>query len=121
MLLSSPRRRGPIATAFSMLQRWCHIGSARRMGPRLRGDDSGECGDDSGESCDQVRQVFPFEIVLFDESYLPIAVPFLQLLFGANSILCVLVGLDVNQAIDTVFADEFRTEPEPVPFKPRAQ
>ena len=53
------------------------------MGPRLRGDDGGGSGDDSGEcddigkSSDQMRQVPPFEIVLFDQSYFPIAIPFL--------------------------------------------
>src|SRR6266704_3253905 len=40
--LSSPRRRGPITTKVSV-NRWpCHIALLRRMGPRLRGDDSEE-------------------------------------------------------------------------------
>src|SRR4030095_5732052 len=114
MLRSSPRRRGPIATALSILQRWCNIGSTRRMGPRLRGDDS-------GKSCDQVGQVFPFEIVLFDEPYLPIAIPFLQLLFATDSISRVLIGLDVDEAIYAVFANEFRPKAQSMLFKSRSQ
>src|SRR5215467_2305799 len=34
------RRRGPITTVLSMAYKPCNIGSSRRMGPRLRGDDS---------------------------------------------------------------------------------
>src|SRR5215510_12045327 len=93
LLLSSPRRRGPIATALSVAHKPCNIGSTRRMGPRLREDDS-------GEACDQMRQVFPFKIVLFDESNFPIAVPFLQLLFATDGVLRVLIGLDINQTKD---------------------
>src|SRR5215813_202649 len=40
LLLSSPRRRGPITTALSVAHKPCNIGSTRRVGPRLRGDDS---------------------------------------------------------------------------------
>src|SRR5262245_45817048 len=39
--LSSPRRRGPIATELSISRRLHYIAMIRRMGPRLRGDDSG--------------------------------------------------------------------------------
>src|SRR6266705_3409920 len=39
--LSSPRRRGPIATELSISRRPHHIATTRRMGPRLRGDDNG--------------------------------------------------------------------------------
>src|SRR5882724_11178118 len=39
--LSSPRRRGPIATELSISRRPHHIATTRPMGPRLRGDDSG--------------------------------------------------------------------------------
>ncbi len=39
--LSSPRRRGPIATELSISRRPHHVATTRRMGPRLRGDDSG--------------------------------------------------------------------------------
>src|SRR5262249_52643878 len=38
--LSSPRRRGPIATAVFDTHRVCQIAKTRRMGPRLRGDDN---------------------------------------------------------------------------------
>src|SRR5262249_13235821 len=40
--LSSPRRRGPITPKVSVIAGPCHIALLRRMGPRLRGDDSGE-------------------------------------------------------------------------------
>src|SRR5690349_5814347 len=44
LLLSSPRRRGPIVTKFSVITgpatSPCHIALLRRMGPRLRGDDN---------------------------------------------------------------------------------
>src|SRR5437763_16858241 len=39
--LSSPRRRGPIATELSISRRPNHLATTQRMGPRLRGDDSG--------------------------------------------------------------------------------
>src|SRR5207237_6780988 len=39
--LSSLRRRGPIATDLSISRRPHHIATTRRIGPRLRGDDSG--------------------------------------------------------------------------------
>ena len=41
--LSSPRKRGPIATELSIIHRSCLIARARRMGPRLRGDDRVRC------------------------------------------------------------------------------
>ncbi len=40
--LSSPRRRGPITTGGFDIHSRCNIALLRRMGPRLRGDDSGE-------------------------------------------------------------------------------
>src|SRR5262245_56608339 len=40
--VSSPRRRGPIATGLSYLSLLSHfIAKTRRMDPRLRGDDTG--------------------------------------------------------------------------------
>src|SRR5262249_56874170 len=36
LLLSSPRRRGPITPSISVLHWLCHIAWTRRMGPRLR-------------------------------------------------------------------------------------
>src|SRR5882724_3844665 len=40
--LSSPRRRGPITTKVSVIAGLATSPLLRRMGPRLRGDDSGE-------------------------------------------------------------------------------
>jgi putative endonuclease len=40
MLLSSPRRRGPITTKPSILTARAPVAMTRCMGPRLRGDDS---------------------------------------------------------------------------------
>src|SRR3954468_3372348 len=40
--LSSPRRRGPIDTELSISRRPHDVAMTRRMGPRLRGDDSGD-------------------------------------------------------------------------------
>jgi len=40
--LSSPRRRGPIRRSKAMWQGQRHIETLVVMGPRLRGDDSGE-------------------------------------------------------------------------------
>src|SRR5439155_8235723 len=45
----------------------------------------------------------------------------LQLLFATDCILGIFISLDVDQAVDAVLADEFRTEPKPVLFKPGAQ
>src|ERR1700694_2225876 len=67
-------------------------------------------------------QVAPIEIIFFDQANLPIAVPILQLFLACDGFLRRCERLDVDQAMHTVFLDEFRTTtPLPMLLKPCSQ
>src|SRR5437879_8677107 len=54
------------------------------------------------ESADQIRQVAPFEIVLFDKLNFPISIPFLELLLAADGVLSGFVSLHIHKPMDFV-------------------
>src|SRR4051812_48622238 len=68
--------------------------------PRKRGPITPE------PSSDQIREIPPFQVVLFNELNFPIPVPFLQLLLPHDGLLSPFIRFDIDQTMDAIFANE---------------
>src|SRR6185437_1107030 len=136
--MSSPRKRGPIPRSLSRdcgvwvprLARFaCSPGTTRKKhmsspptGPReARPDDRLRWGPIGRVLSNKVTEIVPFEILFFDQTNLPIAIPFLQLLFPANGIFRTFKRLDIDQTTDAVLFDELGAKSKSMLFHSPAQ
>jgi hypothetical protein len=53
-----------------------------------------------------MREVAPFEVVFFNEPNLPVAIPFLQLLFATDGVFRILIGFDVNKPMNCILLNK---------------
>ena len=70
---------------------------------------------------DLVPQIAPNGIAFLDQPGLPVAIPFLQLLFSANSIFRVFIGFNIDQTMNVIFFNEFGAKTKPVLFHSSTQ
>src|ERR1700722_19140961 len=116
-------RRDPYAAAD---RKGTEHGSLRRkhVYTRLRRamgrDDAGGC-IEAEPLNQQIGKIAPFEIILLDELNLPIAFPFLQLLLAGDRLNGSFIGLDVDESVYTVLADEFGSTSHPMLLEPETK
>jgi hypothetical protein len=75
----------------------------------------------AGALTEQIGKIAPFEIIPLDQLNLPIALPFLQLLLAGDRRHGSLIGLDVDQPVNTTLADKFGSASQPVLLEPKAK
>jgi hypothetical protein len=73
------------------------------------------------ESNKQIAEITPLEILAFNQLDLPITLPAFQLLLAGDCFFRALVGLDVDQAVNTVCFNELGTLAASVLVQPLRQ
>ena len=79
---------------------------------------SRKAGTHNQTALNEIGQVTPVQIMLFDQTNLPVASPFLQLLLTCDRILRRCENFHVDEAMHTVFLHEFRAVTASMLLKP---
>src|SRR4051812_4611600 len=66
----------------------------------------------------QIAEIAPLEVIAFNQLDLPITLPAFQLLLAGDCFFRAFVRLDIDQAVNTVVSDKFRTLAISMLFQP---